>query len=294
MSLSLMTWNVRYFGHGTRGLSATTRRLHAIASAIAPAPPDLIALQEVEDVSLRAGRGRGVPQHERFTDALHAALAARGSSRRYRAVYFPAHRYQLPVGPAVYTTGLQMLVADGLEIAAHNAEIPHDITHVRLPWFSRFKQTRIAGWIRVQGDHGSLDLVNTHLSLPAFLEVGPHRVPRAMGDGSNQVQEMRRLLSFVEGLGGDGRTVIVGDFNARPGSAAHQTLVDAGFLDAFAATTGKLDHATARFMSERMHIDHVFSGPAVQWLGFDDHSVESGPFAGLSDHAPKVGHLRIH
>ena len=48
--ITVMTWNVRYFGHGLRGLSSTEGGMRRAAKALAglDALPDLIALQEVE------------------------------------------------------------------------------------------------------------------------------------------------------------------------------------------------------------------------------------------------------
>ena len=287
--LSLMTWNVRYFSQGTGGLRATQGGIARIASALArqSTVPAILALQEVETRSLRAGY-HAQPQLDRFVDALSAALTREGHPIHYRALYYPAHRYAM--GPAaLYTTGLAMLVSDELEIVDHNAATPHDITHVRLPGLQAFKQRRIAAHVRVQQPSGEqLDLFNTHLSLPAFLEVGPHRVPSRMGHGSNQLIEAQRLLAFASEKRG-AHAVVMGDFNSLPGSPVHQHIVASGWVDATPPEQRSI--GTAAFLDRRMAIDHVFSTPGVRWSALTTHPVDQGPFSGLSDHAPKTGVL---
>ena len=52
----IVTYNVRYFGHGTRGLASTAGSMARIADALAGLSPlaDVICLQEVETSSLRS------------------------------------------------------------------------------------------------------------------------------------------------------------------------------------------------------------------------------------------------
>ncbi len=294
---TVMTWNVRYFGHGLRGLRATPSGMRRAAEALASVVPlpDLVALQEVETRSLRGGLH---PQGQllRFLDQLHRALARAGRPERFRGVYFPAHRYGLGRGPAVYTTGLAVLVGPRLEIVADNAASPDEITHHRVPWTRRVKQTRVVGHVRVRPREGGrpLDLFNTHLSLPAFLEVGPHRVHARMGHGSNQLAEVQAVLDALSRRS-DGAAVLVGDFNTAPGSAAYDALTGAGLVDAFAHANDLAPQdlhgiGTAGFAAARMHIDHIFSDPDVAWKQVHAHQIDDeGPFRGVSDHTPKVG-----
>lgn len=295
--LGILTWNVRYFGHGTRGLRSTDRQIRRAAEAIAGIDPlpDVLALQEVETRSLRGGY-HAQDQLERFRAHLHGALARAGSEVRYRGLHFAAHRYAMPGGGSLYTTGLAVLVREGVEIEQHNADDPHDITCVRLESFRSFKQRRIAAHVRVRppGAATSLDLFNTHLSLPAFLEVGPHRVPTRMGHGTNQLREMERVLELVAHHQPE-HGVLVGDFNSAPGSPVYHAATRAGWVDAhvhhIGADIAEL-HRSARFMHLRMHIDHVFATSAVRWRQFHAHGIdEIGPFLGVSDHAPKLGRL---
>ena len=49
-TLRLMTYNVRYFGHGTKGVMSTRLGLRRIAATLASLKPlcDIVCLQEVE------------------------------------------------------------------------------------------------------------------------------------------------------------------------------------------------------------------------------------------------------
>jgi endonuclease/exonuclease/phosphatase family metal-dependent hydrolase len=292
--LRVMSWNVRYFGHGSSGLRASDAWMRRMAWVLSAQPelPDVVALQEVEAGSLRGGHA---PQLDRFVDLLHHSLRANGRLDRFEGLYFPAHRYSFRER-ALMTTGLAVLVRDTCAIRDVSAA---EITHVRLRAMTRLKQRRIAARVRIVPKRGRggppVDVVNTHLSLPAFLEVGPHRVPHRMGYGSNQLAEVDNLLAFLRSRG-DHPTVIAGDFNSRPGSPAYARILDAGWVDPYAHGRTHLEHeavGTAGFMHLRMHIDHLFSRPSMRWSSIHAHSVDGGPFFGLSDHAPKVGVLRL-
>lgn len=274
-TLSIMTWNVRYFSQDLRGARATEQGLRGAAAAVVASGllPDVLALQEVEDASLRAGLG-SVRQLDRFRGALHHAIHNAGLDQRYRGFYFPAHRYTLAPGtPALYTTGLAFLVREGCAVGDSGAA---EITHVRLPAFARLKQRRLVCWLVVDG----VAVFNTHFSLPAFFEGGPHTVPARMGAASNQRAEAERLLEII----GERPGVLVGDLNSRKGSPVYQQLAAAGWQDGCPEVPGD---ATARFMRWRMHIDHIFvRGAAVdarRGFGVDEDS----PFRGRSDHSPK-------
>lgn len=301
--LTVMTWNVRYFAHGLRGLRTTARGMDRAAQALASLVPlpDVVALQEVETTSVRAGL-HPVPQLDRFLTRLHDHLAAAGRPERFTGLYFPAHAYALRGSlPAAYTTGLAILVGPRLVVEAHNAMDPHDITHLRLPWMKPVKQRRIVAHARVRPREGgpSLDVFNTHMSLPAFLEVGPTQVPRAMGEGSNQLREIDRVLDFVHAQTEDA-AVLVGDFNTAPGSAAYQHVIDRGLHDAYRhANDLPVDELhgtpTAGFANARMHIDHVFATDNVAWDSVDAfrYGDPAHAFHGLSDHTPKIGCLKL-
>jgi endonuclease/exonuclease/phosphatase family metal-dependent hydrolase len=308
--LRILSYNVRYFGHSTRGIASTRPAMRRIAEALAALRPlpAIVCLQEVETRSIRstvAHRGKDT-QLERFTAMLSRALAAAGQPDEYVAYYFPAHAYRIAARTHAYTTGLAILAHASLVVDCHNAEMPHDITYRSLHPIRRFKQTRIVAHVRVRerspDGRDPIDVFNTHLSLPSTLTRAFWTEPRRLGWGPNQVEEANNLAKFVDLNRVSDRFVVVGDFNALPGSPVYRCLVeDHGWIDAFAQRYGlSVDQMagwpTAGFLRMRMHLDHVFGGAALRWLDFEDthpFGDRNAPFRGLSDHMPMVGRCRI-
>ena len=310
--IRIMSYNVRYFGHGTRGLVSTRRTMERIAGAIAATDPplDLVCLQEVETRSLRSNLAHRVDENETQLESLMRCLeraqAGRPESAKFEAYYFPAHKYAVAEGAHIYTTGLAILARRDFVVDYHNATVPHDITHRSLHALRKLKQTRICAHVRFRRKGGAgpdIDVFNTHLSLPASLAKEFWTSPARMGYGKHQLEEARNLARFVERERRSDRFLLLGDFNALPGSPVYQFLVDdVGYQDPFARlhkmTAEELrSWPTAGFMRLRMHLDHMLSGKGLSWLDFE----ESHPFAdrtsrfhGLSDHAPLIGRCRVN
>jgi endonuclease/exonuclease/phosphatase family metal-dependent hydrolase len=311
--LRIVSYNVRYFGHGTRGLVSTRRSMEKIAKAIASLDPlaDVVCLQEVETRSFRSSVAHRSDEEEKEEgtqlDRLMPMLAQALAPRRavYEAFYFPAHTYAVAKGAHIYTTGLAVLVHRDLVIEHHNAGRPHDITHRRIHALRGLKQTRICAHVRVRARHGkdarAIDVFNTHLSLPSSLarEFWLSRV--RMGYGKNQLEEARSLGRFVEAERRSDRFVVLGDFNSLPGSPVYQHLVgEMGFADPFArlhrmSPEELRSWPTAGFMQLRMHLDHVLSGKGIDWLDFEEShpfGERTSVFHGLSDHVPLIGRCR--
>lgn len=309
-SLRVLSYNVRYFGHATRGMASTRTAMKRIADAFARLDPvpDIACLQEVETASLRAtlAHPRTRPdevQLERFMTMLHASLLEQGKSERYEAYYFPAHAYRLTRGTQIYTTGLAVLARREFSIDHHNAHDPHDITCRHVHLVPRLKQTRICAHVRLRDRFGqAIDVFNTHLSLPRALSPRFWTGTARMGYGLNQLEEARNLAEFVETERLSDRFVVLGDFNALPGSPVYRYLVDEiGLYDPFAELYSMTDDElrafpTAGFMQLRMHLDHVFSGPGIDWLDFDEthpFGHREAEFHGLSDHMPLIGRCQV-
>ncbi len=301
-----MTYNVRYFGHVAPMRGAASRRIaiDGITDAIAKLDtlPDVICLQEVETRSLRSTLSHtpshmGETQIEAFMKRFDWALHHADRYHRYRPHYFPAHTYRL--GKAhIYTTGLAVLVRDDDRVIA--AVGGHgEITHRRAGPSARWKQSRICAHVRVATSDGwDVDIFNTHLSLPAFFSKDFYRIPGRMGYGKNQSREIAALASFVEENKSSDRYLIVGDFNSLPGSPVYDQIQDVLHVrDPFPEVLGSSVDAlrtawpTAGFLRYRMRLDHIFAGPGLRWLDFEDtHPFGApGPWDGLSDHVPIVG-----
>jgi len=307
----IVTYNVRYFGHATRGLASTKRAMHRIACAIAALDPlpDIVCLQEVETRSLRsnalhpAGADEET-QLDRFMQMLSAALTPSRSRDAYEAHYFPAHVYGVGKRANVYTTGLAILALRDLVVDHHNATGPEDITHRRSHALRRLKQTRICAHVRFRrkGHAGhAIDVFNTHLSLPSSMAREFWTSSARLGFGKNQLEEAKNVGRFIEKERKSDRFVVVGDFNAHPGSPVYSLFTsELGYVDPFARlhrmSEAELRHwPTAGFMRLRMHIDHVLSGKGLDWVDFDDthpFGDRTSPFHGLSDHAPIIGRFR--
>jgi endonuclease/exonuclease/phosphatase family metal-dependent hydrolase len=306
--LRIMTYNVRYFGHATRGIASTGTAIRRIARSIAAMDPtpDLLCLQEVETQSLRSTsmNRRWFPEEtqlDRLMTELSAALRHKKKDETFTAYYFPAHAYRLTDRTNIYTTGLAVLAKSTLSVGHHNAEKPHDITHRRM--VRRFKQTRICAHVAFERADGlRFDVFNTHLSLPSFLSKAFWTGDARMGFGKNQVVEAEELLGYVERAKKSDNFLIVGDFNALPGSPVDRLLrEEGGLVDAFRAVRGEVSDLEARafgtagFLNLRMHLDHVYSSRSTEWLDFagTEQFGGGGDFDGLSDHVPLIGRCRM-
>jgi endonuclease/exonuclease/phosphatase family metal-dependent hydrolase len=122
-----------------------------------------------------------------------------------------------------------------------------------------------------------------------------------MGFGPNQLAEAKTLADFVDREKKSDFFVIVGDFNSLPGSPVDRYLrEERGFVEAFSHVRG-FSHEEARsfptagFLNLRMHLDHVYSSPLIDWLDFEDTCAfgETGAFHGLSDHVPLIARCRV-
>jgi endonuclease/exonuclease/phosphatase family metal-dependent hydrolase len=303
----IVTYNVRYFGHATRGLASTRRAVRRIADALVALDPlpGLICLQEMETTSIRSTLADpqtkdGETQLSRFMEALETAFVAANKKVRYEAYYFPAHSYRgVMKDRPFYTTGLAVLAHQDFVIDHHNADAPEDITHRHLHPIRGLKQTRICAHVRFRykGTH-PIDVFNTHLSLPSTMSKEFWTSPQRLGYGKNQLEEAKNLARFVDAERESDRFVVVGDFNSLPGTPAYRYLVEnCAWTDALAAVHG-FDHEalvkwpTAGFMAMRMHLDHVFSGPGLTFTDFDGSRPfgdRAHAFHGLSDHVPLIG-----
>lgn len=303
--VKLVSWNVRYFSHATRGITSTDRSLRGISLALASMDPqpDIIALQEIDDFSVRSSVGRtrrrarrGVPTSalDRFTAQLNRDSVAR-NGHVYQCEFFAAqgHSRNFPL----YSTGLAILYRNTLEHLAGNAHEPHEITHRRIKRLAGMKQKRICAWSRFRDEGGRVfDVFNTHLSLPAFFKRHNGPTGGRFGEAENQIKEVEGVLECIDRNGNPERTVLVGDFNALPGSRVYNRVLDVTPMrDAHATFLGKEPDEmagmhSAGFMNLRYRLDHIFSGPAVRHRCFQatapygsDH-----PWRGLSDHSPIV------
>lgn len=303
----VVTYNVRYFGHPTRGLVSTKAAFQRIARAIARLDPlpDLVCLQEVETQSIRAHtlNRKSHPEEtqlDRIMSELGAALEKLARPERYHAYYFPAHVYRLTSSTNIYTTGLAVIARDTFHVSHHNASSPHDITHrVRA---KGLKQTRICAHVALERDDGAtVDVFNTHLSLPSVFSKEFWTGDLRMGFAPNQLAEAKTLAEFIEREKRSENYFVAGDFNALPGSPVDRFLQEErGLVDAFRhvrklSLSDARAFATAGFLNLRMCLDHLYSPPHLEWVDFEGTAAfgETSEFDGLSDHVPLIGRFRL-
>jgi endonuclease/exonuclease/phosphatase family metal-dependent hydrolase len=303
VTIRLLSYNVRYFGHALKGLASTAGAKARIARAVVSLqqPADLIALQEVETRSLRAhavhrGASATETQLEAFMRHLRASHRAAGLTSPYQPWYFPAHVYR--VGALrLYTTGLAVLVnTQTLSVLRGNHAQPHAVTHHGSKRLKQVKQTRIAAHLELETGAGQrFHLFNTHLSLPTPWAKTFWAEPRKMGHGRNQLAEAEEVMRYATETSAGAPCVIAGDFNSAPATPVYRAFLAQGFTGA-QETVGQIDaarpagFATAGFLALRMHLDHVF-GRGVEWIDVEGtRGVEdrASPFFGLSDHVPQL------
>lgn len=307
--IRIVSYNVRYFGHVAKGLASTRAGKRGIARALAGLEPlpDLICLQEVETNSIRSDIGwrrtrQDETQLESFMGYLGQAFHEGGLEMPYDALYFRAHNYKLGE-ISLYTTGLAILVNRfTLRVEDHNADQPFGITYYRVARWKDRKQSRICAHLKVRDLGGRpFHVFNTHLSLPTPFAREYWAIKDKMGWGHNQVQEVKRLASFIRQRAGDEPFVVCGDFNSQPASPVFDFMHRESGLVAPQLELGQIDLSqprafpTAGFLRLRMHLDHLFSNHKIRWtdLAGTFPFGAGGPFDGLSDHVPLIGRFEI-
>lgn len=303
----VMSYNVRYFGHQNpmKGAGSTRRGVRAIASALSELTelPHVVGLQEVEARSMRSWRSHTPGEREEtqlgtLMRQLNHQLEQKRRAHRYAALYFPAHAYE--VGRvALYTTGLALLVRD--DVGFESSGPVRDVTFRREHPLARLKQSRICAHVRVRApDLSEIDIFNTHLSLPQFLSRRMVNGKGRLGWGQNQLAEVATLVDFVNERRGSERFVLLGDFNAQPGSPAYRKILgDLGVRDALSQLTGadelglRKEWPSAGFFNLRMRLDHLFVGSGLEPVDHEDTQPfgRPGRWNGLSDHVPQLGRL---
>ena len=303
-----MTWNVRYFSHAVKGITSLDKTIGRIACVIAGLQPqaDIIALQEIDTMSLRGSVGRyhrrmrrNEPHNNfrRFMNRLNEASRALGG-HAYEAQFYPAQGH----GPGLplYSTGLAILHRSEFLCIDHNAGAPHEITHRRLKAFAAMKQKRICAYMRLQAPTGEpVDVYNTHLSLPAFFKPGRGRHGRGFGEAKNQLAEANSLLDYITQTGDPNRTVLLGDFNAEPESQVYDTLTsrlyDAHARHLRSAPSTLRAFPTGGFWRLSYRLDHIFCGDNIRVLDFEGTKPKDSnhPLIRLSDHTPLIARLSL-
>jgi endonuclease/exonuclease/phosphatase family metal-dependent hydrolase len=135
--------------------------------------------------------------------------------------------------------------------------------------------------VTLQTSAGPVLFISTHLQHindPDFHEEDP--------EADLYPVHQAQIATIVEAWGGAQPAVLVGDFNARPGWAQIEDIVDAGWVDAW-SETGVGDGFTARSNDPRYRIDYVFHTPDLE-------ATDAGVLiTQASDHLPLVVDLGL-
>ncbi len=306
--MRIVSYNVRYFAHGLKGLASTgsmKRRISDALHALRPLP-DVICLQEIEARSIRSGvayrDGNGDNQLQAFLRYFAESFTRQGEAMPYDSYYFPAHTYR--VGKVrIYTTGLAVLVhRETLRVIDDNQQAPHSITHYGTDWLKPAKQTRICAHLHVEDARGKrFHVFNTHLSLPSVFAREFWREERRMGHGRNQISEAEALVRYLDERAQGEPFILGGDFNSGPASPVYRFLTEKARLIGAQEALAHLDlnnpehFCTAGFLNLRMHLDHLF-GVKVRWVDLEETCAFGDPnsrFFGLSDHAPLIARFEL-
>lgn len=222
-------------------------RAETIAEEIDDRNPDLIGLQEVSDISVTFGPfGDPVPNQPQldYLDILLDELAARGE-HYYVASEITNAKVSLPIDLENNVWGNLIdrdviLAREGTEILRKQSD--NFKVNFKVPFppppaepITEIEFTR--GWTLVQAkvDGDEFIFANTHLEVEPNPATGegfcivekqpiPCQIPQAI--------ELVGILDAVEAETGL-PTILLGDFNAEPGTDAYGIIAGAGFIDAW-------------------------------------------------------------
>ena len=232
-TLRVMTYNVRYFGHPTRGLASTGAAFSRIARSLAALDPtpDLVCLQEVETRSIRvdlhqpplAPGGDAARAGDDRARTRRSALA--GKADRYTAYYFPAHAYRLTARTNIYTTGLAVIARDTFtRRPPQRRTSPHDITHRaprEEPQADAHLRARLVRRTRAASPSTS-STPTSRCRASSRASSGP--ATPAWASPPTSSPRRKTLADFVEREQRSPYFVVVGDFNSLPGSPVDRYL----------------------------------------------------------------------
>lgn len=257
-TLAVMTFNIRY-GTAADGANAWPLRREACAARIRAAAPDVLGVQE----ALAFQNDWLVAQCPGYT-TIGVGRDDGAAAGEFSTLFVRTARFRV--------------LASGTFWYGDTPDVPGSKhADAALP--------RIATWARLQ-DHAAGDrlllVVNTHFD---------HRGERARAAAAAQ------LRAFVAQHAQGAAAVVLGDFNAAPGSEPHRVLTGSGgdgvaLFDSFRAATGKPtgDEGTFhgfRDRSDGRRIDWILhTAPLAATSAAIDRTRDGGRFP--SDHDPVV------
>ena len=262
-----MSFNVRGSFRDAGKKNAWRNRASLNVATIERYAPDVVGLQEAQRGNLEAYRRR-LPRYARIRGPKYS----NAPPHSFNAILFDPER----LGP---------LDSGGFWLS----ETPE--RHSK-SWGTRVARCATWALFGVPGTDLSIVHLNTHLD---------HVSALARREGSKLVA--RRAAEISERTGVEPATILTGDFNTRPGNAAYESLVDAGFVDTYLAA-GNEDGEDANtfhaFKGARYRDRHPGRGPRrIDWILLKDptgrlrvtshdiiHDADEGAGLYPSDHYP--------
>ena len=166
-SLRILSYNVRYFGHATRGLASTRTSMRRIAErarrARPAARPSSACRRSRPARSARTSPTASHPEEtqlERFMDELSTALGAAGAQAdQLRRVLLPGpHLPARRTHPRLHDRASRCSRTPTSPSTTTTPRRPHDITHRRCTRSESLKQTRICAHVRFTPRRAASDL----------------------------------------------------------------------------------------------------------------------------------------
>jgi len=192
-------------------------RANAIAKKIGAERPAVVGLQEVSNLEIELPP-LGVSIHEDFLQILLDALAARGLN--YTVAIVGQNLVATPA-PGISLTDNDVMLIDPAQVTVLSASA-HQFTNnlgVVAPGVDLER-----GWVQmtavIGGKTFAIASLHTEGTGPEELLLGLH---------ASQVNDV------VVSLGTASPAIVMGDFNARPGSPAYQVMQGGGFTDVWGA-----------------------------------------------------------
>ncbi len=206
-------------------------RAAKIAEAIDDFNPDLIGLQEVSNITVFTKSGQTVLQLD-YLDILLKALKARGESYAVASTV-PNANVTLPVdGTAeTATTFGNVLDRDVILYRTRTTTVSDPIsanysTNFTVPFGgTEVKFTRGYTGVDATVRGKAVRFVNTHLEVEDGFCAPPTGVVLCQDPQAAELQKTLESETLP--------TILVGDFNAEPGSTAYNTIDNGGFTDAW-------------------------------------------------------------
>jgi endonuclease/exonuclease/phosphatase family metal-dependent hydrolase len=272
--LRVMSFNVRGSFHDATRKNAWRNRAPLNVATIKRCAPDVIGLQESQRGNLATYR-RHLPRYTQIRGPRYGNAFPYDSN----AILYDRERVR-----PLDTGGFWL------------SETPEK--HSR-SWGTRV--ARSATWALFTLTNTSLSILhlNTHLD---------HVSARARREGSKLIVE--KITEVSDRTGEIPAIILTGDFNARPDSATHKNLTEAGFTDTYLAAGHEEDqsaHTFHAFKGTSYRDKHPARGPRrIDWILLKDprgrlktesHGIirDDGEETGLypSDHYPIVADFRL-